>query len=712
MLKKNSMGLWQTCRVMVWVCVICGWATSWSWAQNTTIKGDGRCKPQWNQSFQPDFRDGELLVLVKWVAKLTCYNFIVSDQIRSQKITILSERPVRLQEIYRAFLSSLEASSISVLQMGQFQKLIYSRSAAQDSVRTYTTGKFRHPNRDEMVTYLLRLKHADVYQMVNILNQLSPSVGRRIVFQQSGVIILVDYASNIYRLLRIIKALDVADAEERDKMFLIQVENGQAQEIVQRVQSIFQIMDLRRARDMRLRGQPLDEAHRISKILADERTNRILLVCSYKTYLNVVRLVRKLDLPMLEGGSIRVHRLKYAKAEEISQTLSQLARGGAGGAVRGRVVPAAQSTDLFRGEVRITADKGTNSLIIVSNQRDYDSLMRVIEKLDVRRKQIFVETVILEVSLDKTRDVGAAFHAGAITGGSADKPDVALFGTRLGGLTSLILDPASLTGLAVGLRGPDIPGSQSLLGTSTGTGGVSVGIPSFGVVLRAIQTNNDVDIISTPHILTAANEEASIQVGQNVPFIAGTSFSAAGLGVAFPVRNIQRQDVALTMTIKPQINAGDRIKLDMDLEITEIAGQDPELGPTTTKRKVKTVVRVKDNQTVVLGGLMRDRVSEGVSKVPFLGDIPLVGALFRVKNRRVEKRNLLIFITPHIVMSPADFRRIFVKKMNERKKYLQAFYTYQRDQMDKRMGKKKEYSQHGLLDRLLHTPVTATPTTK
>lgn len=686
-------------------------------AQNTRIRAGSKrkpCRPQWRKRFKPDFRKTKVLAIVKTMARLTCYNFIVSSKLRSQTITIISEKKVSLSDYYRAFVSALAASSITMVRVGKFQKLIYARNAAQQSIRTYTRGRFRHPRRDEMVTYLLRLKYIDVYKMVNILNQLSPSVGRRLVFRQSGVIVMVDYASNIYRLLRIVRALDVQEAEERDRMFLVQVENGQAQAIVQRVQSIFQIMNLSRARAQRLRGQPVDESHRLSKILADDRTNRIILVCSNKAYLNAVRLIRKLDQPLVDGGRIRVVRLRYAKAEEISQTLSQLARGG--GAVRRRrrtrraKSSTAQAADLFRGEVRITADKSTNSLVIVSNQRDYESLMRVITKLDVRRKQIFVETVILEVSLDKTRDIGAAFHGGAITGGTATNPDVALFGTQLGGLNSIVLDPASLTGLALGLRGPDIPNSSNLLGTA-GTG-VSVGIPSFGVVLRAIQTNNDVDIISTPHILTAANEEASIQVGQNVPFIAGTSFAAAGLGAAFPVRNIQRQDVALNMKIKPQINAGDRIKLELDLEITEIAGQDPELGPTTTKRKVKTVVRIKDNQTVVLGGLMRDRVSEGVAKVPFLGDIPLLGALFRTKNRTVEKRNLLIFMTPHIVMTPADFRRIFRKKMKERKKFLRAFYTYKRDKIEKKLKSRPPLSRHGLIDRILHSKAFEAPSKK
>jgi general secretion pathway protein D len=685
---------------------LCGGEWKMAFAQ-TMVTQSKPCFPQWKSSFKVNFPGDELLDVVDWISKRTCYNFILSTNIRAQKITILSERAVNLRQIYQAFLSVLEVSNITVVREGNFMKLVVSQTAAQESIRTYTKGPFKHANLSEMVTYLVRVQYIDINNLANVLNQLSPAAGRRITLPQSGVIILIDYANNIHRLLKIIKALDVEEAEERDRMFLMQVENGQAPEIVQKVQAIFQIMNLTQSRALRLQGRPVDDTHRLSKILADDRTNRIILVGSYKAYLNAANLIKKLDLPMVDGGMIRVHHLRYAKAEEIAQTLSQLATGAGPRPQVARPV-GAQSTELFQGEIRISADKSTNSLVIVSNQRDFDSLMRVIQQLDVRRKQVFVETVILEVSMDKSREIGAAFHGGAIAGSDTQNPDVALFGTNLGGLNSLILDPAALMGLALGLRGPEIPNTSGLLGPNV------PGIPSFGVILRAIQTNSDVDLLSSPHILTTANEEASIQVGQNVPFIAGTSFSSAGLGMSFPVRNIQRQDVALTLKIKPQINAGDRIRLELDLEITEIAAQDPELGPTTTKRQVKTTVRVRDNQTVVIGGLMRDRVSEGVSKVPFLGDIPLIGSLFRVKSRKIEKRNLLIFLTPHIILHPVDFQRIFHEKMRERQQFLREFHLARStDKLQTHKYHDVKYQQ-GLIDRLIHRkdiPLRKTKTT-
>ena len=663
-----------------------------------TINSAKKCK-RFKGRFKISYRKKPLMDIVKDFAEKTCYNFIISSNVRSRKITIISEQKVTLNQAYKAFLTALEASDIAIIKTAGYRKLVYTRNASRKPVKTILNGKFRQPRRDDVVTYMLRAKYIDVYKLSRILRRLHASSGSLITFKPSGIILLTDYATNIYRLLKIVKELDVQEAESKDKMFILQVENSQAQDIVSKIRSIFRVMSRARSRSYRNRGQPVDESLRLSKILADQRTNRIIFMCSNQAYIKAASLIKKLDLPLADGGKVRVHYLKYAKAGEIAQTLSNLSRGSRRKR-RGRRTPS--STDLFRGEVRITADKATNSLIIVSNQRDYENLLRVINRLDVRRKQVFVEMVILEISVDKTRNLGVVFHGGAATG-DASKPDLALFGTQLGGANSILLSPSALTGMALALRGPEIPNSAGLLGQGT------PGVPAFGVLLRALQTNNDVDIISTPHILTAANEEALLRVGQNVPFIAGTSFSNVGLGLALPVRNIQRQDVALTLRIKPQINAGDQIKMDLDLEITEVAAQDPELGPTTTKRKIKTTIRIKGNRTVVLGGLMRDKVSDGISKVPILGDIPLIGALFRTKNRTSEKRNLLIFMTPHIILQPSDFRRIFRQKMKERREFLKRFYSRN---TKKWKNKSKLGSSRGLIGTMINRTKKASKISK
>ncbi len=622
------------------------------------------CRPQWRKQIRLELRDQPILEVVKKIAEFTCYNFIVADQVRGRKITLIAEKAVSVRDIYSAFLSMLEVNELTLVKEGAYRRIVFSRQALQQPI-PYRQGKFREAAQDQLMMYMLTVKHIDVFQLNNVLRQLASPAGRTIVFQPSSIVLLVDYANNIKRLLKIVKTLDVAEANVRERMYIVQIQNGQAQEIVQRIQAVFQVQQLQPNQRKIGPNQP-DENYRISKILADERTNRLIIVCGPMAFANARALIDKLDISLPDGGQVRLTRLRFAKADEIAQTLSQLAQGRA--PARGRTPARASSTDLFQGEIRITPDKATNSLVIVANQRDYESLMRVIRQLDVRRKQIFIEAVIMEVSLEKTREIGAAFHGGLPLSNDTTNPSFALLGTRLSGLTSLVLDPASLMGLALGLRGPPLAGTTGLLGTGTS-------IPSFGVVLRAMQTNSDVDLISTPHVLATTNEEATLQVGQNVPFIAGTNFSSMGVGVGFPVQNIQRQDVALTLKLKPQVNAGDRVKIEIDLELTEIASQNRELGPTTTKRKIKTTVRVRDNQTIVIGGLIRDRQAKGVSKVPILGDIPLLGALFRVEQNSMEKRNLLIFMTPHIVLTASDFRKIFQKKMQERQEFLDAYYT-------------------------------------
>ncbi|MCK6509221.1 type II secretion system secretin GspD [Myxococcota bacterium] len=622
------------------------------------------CLPQWRKLIRLELRDQPILEVVKKISDLTCYHFIVADQVRGRKITLIAEKAVSVRDVYSAFLSMLEVNELTLVKEGAYRRIVFSRQALQQPI-PYSQGKFREAAQDQLVMYMLTVKHIDVFQLNNVLRQLASPAGRTIVFQPSSIILLVDYANNIQRLLKIVNELDVAEANVRERMYIVQILNGQAQEIVQRVQAIFQVQQIQ-PNQRRFGSNQIDENYRLSKIIADERTNRVIIVSGPMAFANVRGLLDKLDISLPDGGQVRLTRLRFAKADEIAQTLSQLAQGRS--PMRGRAPIRASSTDLFQGEIRITPDKATNSLVIVANQRDYESLMRVIKQLDVRRKQIFIEAVIMEVSLEKTRELGAAFHGGLPLSTDTTNPSFALLGTRLSGLTSLVLDPASLMGLALGLRGPPLAGTSGLLGTGTS-------IPSFGVVLRAMQTNSDVDLISTPHVLATTNEEATLQVGQNVPFIAGTNFSSIGMGVGFPVQNIQRQDVALTLKLKPQVNAGDRVKIEIDLELTEIASQNRELGPTTTKRKIKTTVRVRDNQTIVIGGLIRDRQAKGVSKVPVLGDIPLLGALFRVEQNSTEKRNLLIFMTPHIVLTASDFRKIFQQKMRERQEFLDAYYT-------------------------------------
>jgi len=654
------------------------------------VTSGDNCRFSWRTKVRPDFKQADVLALVKWIAKQTCQNFIVSDKVRGRLLYIISESDVTLSDAYRAFFTALRENQMIALRVGRFWKIIPETTARQSPITTITNENLRSvPSRDEMVTYLYRLKFLDPNQISGLIRQLI-TAGSVFPYQGSNVLIITDYGPNIRRVVALLRSLDIEQAATKDQLYILQVRYAQAQEIASRVQQLFQvgaqpthIRPLRIVRTLR-RSKPsspvspatsTDDAgdpNRITKIVADERTNQIIVLCNPRALKRVTKLVNDLDIAIPDDGQIRVYNLKFATADELAQTLSQLTQGTANRArTPRRSAGQKKASELFEGEVKITADKATNSLVIVASRRDYESLSRIIQQLDIARKQVFVEIVILEVSVDKSRDLGLTFSLGNNLTGDTAQPTVGLLGTQLGGQNSLVLDPSALTGLAFGLQGAQVPGTAGLFGNS------AIGLPSFSVLLRALQSNSDVDVISTPHILTTANEEATLQVGQNVPFIAGTTFTGGVAGVP-AIRNIQRQDVALTLKLKPQIDAGSYIRIDFEQELTELAAQDPELGPTTAKRKIKTVVLAKDRQTIVIGGLIRDKLTNGVSKVPVLGDIPLLGALFRVQNRVVEKRNLLVFMTPYVITSMHDFREIFRKKMEERQQFLERFYAYTR----------------------------------
>jgi general secretion pathway protein D len=331
------------------------------------------------------------------------------------------------------------------------------------------------------------------------------------------------------------------------------------------------------------------------------------------------------------------------------------------------------------GEVRIQADTATNALVIVSSPRDYAALSQVIAELDIPRRQVFVEAVIMEVSLERLRNVGLSFHGGDMVDTAGEQSLV------YGGfypLSTISVDANALQGLAVGIRGFELEGSdQTLL--------PGVSIPAFGVLLSALQTDNDVNVLSTPNILATDNVAAEIMVGGNIPVQQGASAglgslaSLAGaasgsnsgglsslMGGLNPFVSVGYQKVGITLKITPQINESDQVSLEIELEVSEVTGESS-LGPIIGQKTAKTTSVVQDQQTVVIGGLMTDSEVETIEKVPFLGDIPILGYLFRHTRTRISKKNLLIFLTPYIIRDPSDFRRIFNRKMEERREFIE-----------------------------------------
>ncbi len=405
--------------------------------------------------------------------------------------------------------------------------------------------------------------------------------------------------------------------------------------------------------------------------------------------MRVRALVKRLDIEIgVEGaGRIHVYPLENADSEELANTLTSVVSGVSSSSTSSRTSrtsrrapsrsSSSNSAPAFEGQVRVTHDKPTNSLVITASVKDFLALREVIRKLDVPRRQVFIEAVILEVTANTSRNMGVSFHGGK----DLDDGSIILGGLQHSDLQSLnVSSLATQTGLLGGAIGPLLPNAEQLLGTS---------IPSFGLLFQALATNSNVNVLSSPHILTTDNEDAEISVGQNIPY--QSSFSNYGVGTGstsgttgttgfgFPVQSIQRQDVALTLKITPHVNASDMVRLEIDQEISDIADPDFEgHGPSWSKRTIKTTVVVRDQQSIVIGGLMADRTTYSESKVPLLGDVPILGYLFKYTQKGKSKTNLLVLLTPYVIKDQMDIERIVQKKTRERAEFLRSMSRFAR----------------------------------
>jgi general secretion pathway protein D len=387
-------------------------------------------------------------------------------------------------------------------------------------------------------------------------------------------------------------------------------------------------------------------------LIAYPATNSLIVTDSVHNIRKIESLLRALDVAAPEGkGKINVYYLKYANAEDTAKVISALlARVPA--AVGGAQQPGAP-TAILEGTVTIAADKATNSLIIVGSPIDYETIKDVVQKLDIRRRQVYVEAAIIEMGLAKQRELGFEFQAmNPINQNSI----TAVGGTNFGNIGNLVANGpaglASVNGLTVG----------AIKGTFTFKG---IEYLNIGALLHALQTDGDVNVLSTPNILTTDNQKAEIMVGENIPFVTGQSQSTATGGGSI-LTTIERKDVGITLKLTPQITSDDNVKLEIYQEIsavTETAGLNPNIvGPSTSKRSASTTVVVKDRETMVIGGLIRDNVTSATMKVPLLGDIPLLGWLFKYKTTKVEKTNLMIFITPYVIKNEAEAAELTRKK--------------------------------------------------
>ncbi len=679
------------------------------------------------------FDKRDLTEVIQFVSQFTQRNFILPERV-SGKITILSNSPIPADDVWNVFVAALDANNWAVYPVGKYWKLVEKKQSSRANIPIYLERGQEPPANEQMVTKLFKLRYVEADQMRNVLNQFTSRDSDFQIFPPDTLVIS-DLGLNMRRLEKLVAQLDQPGGSE--EIHIVPVQYAGAQELAQKLTEIFTaqttgtrgnvVRQLGVAEPVVQPGQPMAIPQpgqplpggtggpvQVGKIIPEERTNKLIVIAGARSFNRVMSLIRQLDVPAGEGG-VHVYYLENAKAEDVASTLQALAQGtaarhttgttgarppGAGNIVPGAAAGAGQtgpiSADLFSGEVKITADKNTNSLVVIASQADYRNLVKVVERLDIRRRQVFVEAVIMEVNLENDLDVGVSAHGGTILsdvsfrGARGDAPLVV--GSELGGLNSIggVATLGQLGGFLAGLQGPPIT-----------VPGLNVSLPSFAILLNALQSSSDVNVISTPHVIMTDNTEGEITVGQNVPFQAayapqlggltglGTSTTTTGTTGTTPALTssllglgglgslyapIQRQNVELRLRIKPQINESDYVRLDVDEQTEEIASVDKQLGPTTSKRTAKTTVVAKDQETVVIGGLIQERSIRDVKKVPLLGSLPVLGWLFRSETTKKTRTNLLLFLTPYIIRDQSDYRRIFERKMAERAEFVKRFY--------------------------------------
>ncbi len=605
-------------------------------------------------------QDGDIKDVIKQISKATGRNFIIDDKVKG-KVTIISERPMTREEAYQTFLSALEVAGYTIVKgPAGVIKIISLKDAVQEPIPTHVDTT---PVTDMFITRLIPLQNISAVEMSNAIKGLVSREGNLFAYPATNTLIITDSGTNIDRLMKIIKELDQEGPQQ--VLEIIPIANASARDVSQMVNQLFDQQKAAGAKPAGKKGGELEEMAEVSKIIADERTNSIIVLASRRAIDKVRGIIQKLDRSMAEGqeGKIHVYYLRHAKAKTMAETLSTLTSGA--GASKKDAKAAASSGPIvaeFEGGVKITADESTNSLIITSSAKDFQTLIdKVISKLDIPRRQVYLEAVVMELSVRKGSELGMG---GAFGGGGVGPFNVfgtTPYGDMLGGFMSG--NPTFPAGLIGGLLGKDtIP---ITIGDQTKN------IPSAGIFFTALSTYGDANVISTPSILTMDNEEAKIEVKGTEYY--KTLANATAVGNNFSVNS---SETGLILKITPQIGEANNVALKIEQSLSNVSGKsaDPQVPNPTKERKVNTSVVTHEGQTVIIGGLMEDILTTRKRKIPILGDIPILGNLFKSTEVDKQKVNLLIFITPHILKDPSDFTAILKRKIEERNNFIDDNY--------------------------------------
>jgi len=628
-----------------------------------TMKADAKAKAKYvnlnpETAFGPevvesfDFPDTDIMELTKHMQKLTGINLILDKDVKG-KVSIIAPTAITVGDAWKAYLTALNMAGYTLVKSGAFYKVINARDIRYTPTKNYT-GNYT-PDTENYVMRVIALKNVSAAEIARNFRPFMSRYGRIIDIKQTNTVIMADTGTNINRLVKMVKFLDIPGFEET--LQIVRVKNSSAQEIAKLLDSILKGGSGANARPVggaataRFSGTGSEGSSSsvISRIIAEPRTNSIIAMANAEGAKQLRELIAKLDVKLVSAGSGRVHvyYLNYGDSEELAKTLSSIVSGNvsqAGGAGAAAAAPrfttagGVAENAIFSAEVKITSDKNNNALVVTASPTDWLTLKDVIGRLDIPRDQVYVEGMIMEANVTKEKAFGTSF-VGAYGQGNAQRAGLGssdLF-NLLGG------NPTSISGFFAGIGAG---------GTRTvNIGGNNVKVSGVNALIRAVASHQNTNVLATPQILALDNTEATFEVGETVP-IREQTLNNAGGNVGF---NVRQQEAKLSLKITPQINKVTRfVKLKINQRIDDFQNVDPAVsqagnGVPTTIRSAITEVMVRDRDTIAMGGLLRDRDTVTFSKVPLLGDIPVLGWLFKSKSRRLDKVNLLFFMTPRIL---------------------------------------------------------------
>ncbi len=561
-----------------------------------------------------NWKDADIRIVVEAVSEATGKNFILDPRVTG-KVNLLSAQPMSKEAFYEAFLSILQVHGYVAIESGNLVKILPDATARQFPMPSSADGA---AGPDDMVTQVIQVQNVGAMQLVPILRPLIPQYGHMVAHAGSNMLIISDRAGNLARMVSIIRRIDLASDDDIE---VISMQNASASEIVRIMTALTQT-------------QRADDAPVTTSLVADPRTNSVLIGGDKSERLRLRTLIAHLDTPLEDGGDTQVRYLRYADAEELSGKLQSHFAGQAAGQAA-----APGSAD----SISVWADTQTNALIINAPPKMMRSLMLIVDKLDIRRAQVLVEAIIVEIIADKNNQFGVTW---GVEGSGSNAP-IAV--TNFPGTLGVVQ-------LATAAAGGAVTGDLIGGGITVGVGRLSDSGVSFAAILTALQGDANTNIISTPSIVTTDNEEATLNVGQEVPFVTG-SFSNTGSvgGAVNPFQTINREQVGVKLSITPKINDGNAMELKISQEISNIAQSAAgAVDLITNQRTVETTVIVDDGEILVLGGLIEDTMRESDQSVTFLGKIPVLGALFRSRTTEKKKTNLMIFIRAKIMRDTAE----------------------------------------------------------